>query len=30
MATILADTMAELKPAYPPVADDVPADLVIA
>ena len=29
VATILADTMAELKPAYPPVADDVPADLVI-
>ncbi len=29
VATILADTMAALKPAYPPVADDVPADLVI-
>ena len=29
VATILADTMAGLKPAYPPVADDVPADLVI-
>ena len=30
VATILADTMAGLKPTYPPVADDVPADLVIA
>jgi PPK2 family polyphosphate:nucleotide phosphotransferase len=29
VATILADTIAGLKPAYPPVADDVPADLVI-
>ncbi len=29
VATILADTMADLEPAYPPVADDVPADLVI-
>jgi PPK2 family polyphosphate:nucleotide phosphotransferase len=29
VATILADTMAALEPAYPPVADDVPADLVI-
>jgi PPK2 family polyphosphate:nucleotide phosphotransferase len=29
VATILADTIADLKPAYPPVADDVPADLVI-
>ena len=29
VATILADTMAGLRPAYPPVADDVPADLVI-
>ena len=29
VATILADTMAGLKPKYPPVADDVPADLVI-
>jgi PPK2 family polyphosphate:nucleotide phosphotransferase len=29
VATILADTIAALKPAYPPVADDVPADLVI-
>jgi PPK2 family polyphosphate:nucleotide phosphotransferase len=29
VATILADTIAELKPAYPPVAADVPADLVI-
>jgi PPK2 family polyphosphate:nucleotide phosphotransferase len=29
VATILADTMAALKPSYPPVADDVPADLVI-
>lgn len=29
VATILADTMAALKPRYPPVADDVPADLVI-
>ncbi len=30
VATILADTIAALKPAYPPVADDVPSDLVIA
>ena len=30
VATILAETMAELKPEYPPVADDVPPDLVIA
>ena len=30
VATILADTMAGLKPKYPPVADDVPADLTIA
>jgi PPK2 family polyphosphate:nucleotide phosphotransferase len=30
VATILADTMAGLKPQYPPVAADVPADLVIA
>ena len=30
VATILADTIAGLRPAYPPVADDVPADLVIA
>ena len=30
VATILADTISALKPAYPPVADDVPADLVIA
>ena len=29
VATILADTIAGLKPTYPPVADDVPADLVI-
>jgi PPK2 family polyphosphate:nucleotide phosphotransferase len=29
VATILADTIADLKPAYPPVAADVPADLVI-
>ena len=29
VATILADTMATLDPRYPPVADDVPADLVI-
>ena len=29
VATILADTIAGLKPAYPPVADDVPSDLVI-
>jgi PPK2 family polyphosphate:nucleotide phosphotransferase len=29
VATILADTIAALKPAYPPVADDVPANLVI-
>ncbi len=30
VATILADTIAALKPAYPPVADDVPPNLVIA
>jgi PPK2 family polyphosphate:nucleotide phosphotransferase len=30
VATILADTMAALKPAYPPVADDVPEGLVIS
>ena len=30
VATILADTMAGLKPRYPPVAEDVPPDLVIA
>ena len=29
VATILADTIAGLKPNYPPVADDVPADLLI-
>jgi PPK2 family polyphosphate:nucleotide phosphotransferase len=29
VATILADTIADLKPAYPPVADDVPSGLVI-
>lgn len=29
VATILADTMAELNPAYPPVADGIPANLVI-
>jgi PPK2 family polyphosphate:nucleotide phosphotransferase len=29
VATILADTIAGLKPAYPPVAANVPADLVI-
>jgi len=29
VSTILADTMDDLKPEYPPVADDVPADLVI-
>ena len=29
VSTILADTIDDLKPAYPPVADDVPADLVI-
>jgi PPK2 family polyphosphate:nucleotide phosphotransferase len=29
VATILADTIEELKPRYPPVADDVPPDLVI-
>jgi PPK2 family polyphosphate:nucleotide phosphotransferase len=29
VATILADAMAGLKPRYPAVADDVPADLVI-
>jgi polyphosphate kinase 2 (PPK2 family) len=29
VSTILADTLAGLKPAYPPVADDVPANLVI-
>ena len=29
VSTILADTIAGLKPAYPPVADDVPATLTI-
>jgi PPK2 family polyphosphate:nucleotide phosphotransferase len=29
VASILADTIADLKPAYPPVAADVPAGLVI-
>jgi PPK2 family polyphosphate:nucleotide phosphotransferase len=29
VATILADTIAELKPTYPPVAADVPPDLAI-
>ena len=29
VATILADTIDALEPRYPPVADDVPADLVI-
>ncbi|HET9085517.1 MAG TPA: polyphosphate kinase 2 family protein, partial [Candidatus Limnocylindrales bacterium] len=29
VSTILADTIEDLKPEYPPVADDVPADLVI-
>jgi PPK2 family polyphosphate:nucleotide phosphotransferase len=29
VSTILADTIDDLKPRYPPVADDVPADLVI-
>jgi PPK2 family polyphosphate:nucleotide phosphotransferase len=29
VSTILADTIDDLKPQYPPVADDVPADLVI-
>jgi PPK2 family polyphosphate:nucleotide phosphotransferase len=29
VATILAETIAELKPAYPPVAEDVPQNLVI-
>jgi PPK2 family polyphosphate:nucleotide phosphotransferase len=29
VATILADTISDLKPKYPPVAADVPADLVI-
>ena len=29
VATILADTIADLKPAYPPVAPDLPPDLVI-
>jgi polyphosphate kinase 2 (PPK2 family) len=29
VATILADTIADLRPAYPPVATDVPPDLVI-
>lgn len=29
VATILADTIAALKPAYPPVADDVPETLTI-
>ena len=30
VATILADTMSALKPAYPPVAEDVPEGLVIS
>jgi hypothetical protein len=30
VATIVADAIADLRPAYPKVADDVPADLVIA
>ena len=30
VATILADTMAGLRPRYPPVAEDVPDDLTIA
>ena len=30
VGTILADTIAGLRPAYPPVAPDVPPDLVIA
>jgi PPK2 family polyphosphate:nucleotide phosphotransferase len=29
VSSILADSIDDLKPAYPPVADDVPADLVI-
>ena len=29
VATILADTIAGLKPRYPPVDEEVPADLVI-
>ena len=29
VATILADTIAALRPAYPAVADDVPPKLVI-
>ena len=29
VATILADTIADLKPAYPAVAPDVPPKLVI-
>ena len=29
VATILADTIAGLKPAYPPVAEDVPEALTI-
>ena len=29
VASILADTIADLRPAYPPVADDVPAALAI-
>ncbi|HET7168316.1 MAG TPA: polyphosphate kinase 2 family protein [Candidatus Limnocylindrales bacterium] len=29
VSTILADTIADLKPSYPPVADDVPTELVI-
>jgi PPK2 family polyphosphate:nucleotide phosphotransferase len=29
VASILADTIADLKPTYPPVAPDVPADLLI-
>ncbi len=30
VATVLADTIARLRPKYPPVADDVPSDLHIA
>jgi polyphosphate kinase 2 (PPK2 family) len=29
VASILADTLADLRPRYPPVADDVPEGLVI-
>ncbi len=29
VASILADTIDDLKPKYPPVASDVPLDLVI-